>query len=146
MTQRKEVLIVSEDPEFLERARSEFLDAGIWTIACLGPAGSPCLLDLKGFCSIARHALAALVDAPPTGVFQRRGDRIGAGSYAERLASLHPELFVVLAGASTADAGPSPNVAHARDKEVAVSLITTLWGSRSDQPQMSAVGGKGDGS
>lgn len=144
MTQRTEVLIVSEDPAFLERARSEFLEVGIWTVACLGPAGSPCLLDTNGFCSIARHALAALVDSPRTGVFEMGDDRIGAGTYAERLAEIHPDLFVVLVGDS-ADAGPSPDVAHARDRDIAISLITSLWGDRSERSKMAGAGAKGEG-
>ena len=144
MTRRTEVLIVSEDPAFLERARSEFLEVGIWTIACLGPAGSPCLLDTKGFCSIARHALAALVDAPSTGVFASRGERIGAGTYAGRLADVHSDLFVVLAGDSP-DAGPSPEVAHVRDRDMAISLIASMWVTRSDRLQMAEAGTKGEG-
>ena len=140
----REVLIVTEDPEFFERARVDLLESGVSAIGCLGPASSPCLMEVDERCSMAGHVKAAIVDVPPTGSFDGRSRSIKAGDYAQDLASAHPDLFVLLAGAPEGQVGASSSVAHARDRAEAVELIRTLWGLLTTSPQLVDAGRKGD--
>lgn len=52
-----------------------------------------------------------------------------AGTYAEKLASAHPDAFIVLCGAPIGTAGPTGDVAHVADREAAVTLVHWLMGS-----------------
>lgn len=127
-----DVLLVSEDVEFLVGARQKLAAAGVTARACLGPAQSPCLLDRAGSCSLARHATVAIVDSPVSGSFERHTRSVRSGTYAERLAQAHPDIFVLLAGASFGCAGGE--VAHAATREQAVDLVLmTSAGSSEDR-------------
>ena len=49
------VLVVSEDPLYIDSVRSVAAPEGASVIACLGPAASPCILDEKAICSLAER-------------------------------------------------------------------------------------------
>lgn len=122
------LLVVSEDAELISHFQGAFKPAGIRVLGCMGPS-QPCLLDQKGHCSLAEHSSVVVVDSPPSGVFGQRWNAVPAGTYAERLADLHPGALVVLCGAPLGTAGPTGDVAHVADREAAMSLVHWLMGS-----------------
>ena len=126
------VLVVSEDPEFLVSAREVLAAAGVRMTGCLGPAQSSCLLDTDGRCSLADRARVAIVDAPPSGSFERHTRSIQAGTYAERLAETKRDGVVVLVGVAEGSAGGCGDVVHARTRQEALDLIGLTWSSSTD--------------
>lgn len=121
------VLVVSEDPSFIESVRDLCRCSGGQVAACLGPSQSPCLMDVKGTCVLAEHADVILVDSPRTGVFGGRWGTLPAGAHAEKLAARHPDAFVVLAACS-GTAGPTGEVTSVPDRDVAVELLERALG------------------
>ena len=100
------VLVVTEDPSFVEEVRSKF--GGVRQIvACLGPAQRSCLMDRYGMCSLAEHSEFVLVDSPATGAFNDHYHGIPAISYAERLAETHPRTEVIMCDPLRHGEGPS---------------------------------------
>lgn len=89
------VLIVTEDPFFVETTRNE-LGADFQVTACLGPAQRACLMERDGTCALAQHSRFVLVDSPVTGVFYDHYHGIPTISYASRLADAHPGANVVM--------------------------------------------------
>lgn len=116
------LLVVSEDPEFVERVRERCRPSGSQVIACLGPSQSPCLMDVKKTCGLAATADVVLVDSPPTGVFGGRWGTLPAGNYAEKLAARHPDAFVILV-APVGLAGPTGEVTSVSSRERALDLV-----------------------
>lgn len=116
------LLVVSEDPEFVERVRDRCRPSGARVVACLGPSQSPCLMDVKESCGLAANAEVVLVDSPPTGVFGGCWGTIPAGSYAEKLAARHPSTFVILV-APVGLAGPTGEVTSVSSRERALDLV-----------------------
>lgn len=117
------VLIVSEDPDFIEETRAVLQSKTAPVISCLGPAQSECELDVGGWCPLASHVGMVIVDAPQNGVFRWHQWELPAGSYASRLARIHPSAFVLLVGAEVGRSGPAGGVAHAADRSEALSII-----------------------
>lgn len=118
-----DVLLVSEDPGFLIRARRDLWNAGVQTTACLGPAHTACLLDAEGFCSLAGHADVVIVDSPNSGSFERHTYSIGTGTYADRLARAHPDAVILLAGVPEGYAGGDGEVIQTDTRDQAVDLV-----------------------
>jgi hypothetical protein len=116
------VLVVSEDPGFVHHLQGRF-QVGTVVRGCLGPADNFCELDRYGSCMLVEHSTIVLVDSPQSGVFGRRWSAVPAGTYAERIASVHPESFVILCGAPVGTAGPSGEVAHVATRAAAEKLI-----------------------
>jgi hypothetical protein len=108
---RKRVLVVTEDPDFLEVVR-ERLDT-FDVVACMGPAQRSCLMDRDGVCGLAQRSDLVLVDSPVTGEFFDHYHGIPAISYAERLAGAHPDTEVVLC--DPVRHGEVPNAFLSRD-------------------------------
>jgi hypothetical protein len=120
------VLLVTEDPFFIEEARSALGSDGIRMVACLGPAHSSCPLLEHGSCSIAEHVGVVLVDSPSTGAFSHHAFSIAAGEYAETLQSHHPSSRVLLSGAPVGHSGPTGEVICTEDRTQSLSLIRGL--------------------
>lgn len=114
------VLVVSEDPFFIEAVRTLVVTEGGRVVACLGPAASPCILDQKDVCPLAAGSAIAIVDAPPEGVFRYHWKEISAGHYAERLQAAHPQTYVLLSATDAGVNGPTGEVA------VTVGRVETL--------------------
>src|SRR5687767_2124635 len=93
---RLSVLIVSERPEYIVGAQQTLRPLGVKVVGCLGPCHGPCYLDEYDFCPLVGHADVAIVDTPQSGAFTHHWRELGAGTYAEELARLHPSCFVVL--------------------------------------------------
>src|SRR5688572_28149574 len=91
---RKRVLIVTEDPAFLETVRKTLDSFDV--VACMGPGQRACLMDRDGVCALAQRSDVALVDTPVTGEFFDHYRGIPAITYAEHLAEAHPDTEVVL--------------------------------------------------
>lgn len=125
VTTRRTILVVTEDPRFMERVRYRYREDGFKVVACLGPSQSSCLMDTNGTCGLVEHSSVVLVDSPRSGVFGGRWGTIPAGTYAEKLASRHPDAFVVLS-AALGTAGPTGEVATVRDRGAALCLIDWL--------------------
>jgi hypothetical protein len=119
-----EVLLVSEDPRFIVDMQTVMAERGLNVIGCLGPAHTHCdLIDDHADCPLADNAFMAIVDSPPTGVFNFHWKSEPAGTYAEKLASRHPDCFVVLCGAPVGLSGTSGEVAHVSDRPGAIQLL-----------------------
>lgn len=95
--QTTRVVIVSEDPAFIEEVRGELEDASTKIVACLGPTASPCHLDDKQACPLVGRSQIVLIDAPAGGYFRRHWKQVAAWDYADRLQKAHPLSLVVLA-------------------------------------------------
>lgn len=132
MTRRQRVLVVTEDPEFIEQARTTLGPDGLETCACLGPAQADCLLDTKGSCSLADSARAVIVHAPDSGVFRRHEREISATDYTERLARSHPRTFVVLTSPDE-----DSTVGQAKDALGAVAIVHDALRPRSVTEELS---------
>lgn len=120
------VLVVSEDPFYIESVRSVAAPGGGRVIACLGPAASPCILDEKAICSLAETSNVVLVDSPPSGSFCSPLREISAGDYAERLQRAHPHTCVVLVDAAAASVGPTGEVAVVGDRTESLHLLKLI--------------------
>ena len=146
MTKRRtDVLLVSEDPEFVVRANNELSGVGVRVTACLGPAHSSCLIDADGYCSLARNASAAIVDSPASGRFQCHWRSIPSGVYAERLARTHPDTFVLLAGADRGNPGRCGEVATTGSRDDALELILLMAGNSGKAHVSDLKGGRREG-
>jgi len=121
MSDRKSVLVVSEDPTFIANIRERFAGIGA-VVACVGPGDGRCNLDLKGACRLVDHADVAIVDPPPSGAFSRAWHKVPATDYAERIAAHYPETFVILCGVPDPYFEVNPEVAVALDRESGVEL------------------------
>ena len=144
MPRPSRVLVVTEDPNFVEQARETLIGDGANVVACLGPVQSECLLDSDGGCSLAARARVVIVDPPPGGFFRRYEQHVAADVYAERLVRFHPGLFVLLAGDGEVGIGRG-GVAHARDRSGAVAIAHDLVRPRSLDENVSCYSrAKGD--
>ena len=90
----RRVLVVTEDPAFLEEARRRL--SSFEVVACMGPAQRSCLMERDGVCALAQRSDLALVDSPVTGEFFDHYRGIPSISYAEHLAEAHPDTEVIL--------------------------------------------------
>lgn len=90
------ILVVTEDPVFLDDVWQGLTKAGHTVRGCLGPAHAPCELEEHGFCRLACDADVVLVDALDHGAFYTRGRVVGAAGYAARLALAYPRARVFL--------------------------------------------------
>ena len=117
------VLVVSEDPLYIESVRSVAAPKGACVVACLGPAASPCILDEKAICSLAETSSIVFVDSPPSGAFRGHRGEIPAGDYAERLQRSHPHTHVVLVDAVAGSVGPTGEVAVVGDRAESLHLL-----------------------
>ena len=118
------VLIVSEDPFFIEEARRSLRPDGHRVVGCLGPSHSSCPLLERGTCPLAEHADFVLVDSPESGEFRYHAFDITAGKYAETLQDHHAATRVLLSGAPVGHSGPTGEVICTEDRTQALSLIT----------------------
>lgn len=119
------VLVVSEDPAFIERVRGTVTELGIRVIACLGPTASPCFLDESGVCPLAAGVSIALIDAPPGGSFRYHWRQVPAAEYAERLQRAHPDTFVVVSSRDDCSPGPTGEIAVLHPE---TALLLLRWG------------------
>ena len=119
------VLVVSEDPAFIERVRATVTESGLRLIACLGPTASPCFLDDSGVCPLAAGASIALVDAPPGGSFRYHWHQVPAAEYAEKLQRAHPGTFVVVSSRDDSSPGPTGEIAVLHPE---TALLLLRWG------------------
>lgn len=122
------VLLVSEDPGFIVDTQARFRPDGIRVIGCLGPGQDPCQLDSKGMCSLTSHSSVVVIDSPASGVFGRRWKTVPVGTYAEHLAAVHQDAFIILCGAPIGASGPTGEVAHVGDRTAATELIGWFMG------------------
>ena len=128
MKMRKRVLVVTEDPDFLEAVRERLNPLDV--VACMGPAQRSCLMDRDGVCSLAQRSELALVDSPVTGEFFDHYHGIPAISYAERLAEAHPDTEVVLCDASRH--GEIPSAFLSRDAALRLIESKNMAGPRGE--------------
>jgi hypothetical protein len=105
-----DIVMVSESPEHIVAAQEAIRPLGLRLVGCLGPAQSPCYLSTQERCPLVDHATAVLVDSPATGRFVRHWHDIPAGTYAEGLASLHPDTQVILCGVPEGSGGTTGDV------------------------------------
>jgi methyl coenzyme M reductase subunit C len=112
MTNR--VLVVTEDPAFIQEVRSE-LGGAAAVVACLGQGH--CAMKQRGTCSLAAGADYVLVDVPAGGAFHDHHKGIAGITYAERLAETHPDSSVALC---MADAPQPPNAFLKRTDVLAI--------------------------
>lgn len=129
---RSGVLVVSEDPSFIQRVRETVSEMGVRVIACLGPAASPCFLDDTGMCPLAAGVSVVLVDAPPGGAFRYHWHEIGAADYAERLQRAHPGTFVIVSSSGDTFPGPTGEIAVLQPE---TALLLLRWGLPEVVPQ-----------
>lgn len=122
---RSGVLVVSENPDFIERVRETVSELGVRVIACLGPAASPCFLDDTGTCPLAAGVSVVLVDAPPDGAFRYYWHAVGAADYAERLQRAHPGTFVIVSSRGDTSPGPTGEIAVLQPE---TALLLLRWG------------------
>lgn len=123
---RSRILVVSEDPFFVEEARAVLEWTGASVVSCLGPAHARCDLYFKGSCPLARRARIALVDAPTSGRFRYHGNDIQAGRYAEDLQRAHSRTHVFLCGAPLGASGPTGEVAVTPTRSDTLDVLTRL--------------------
>jgi hypothetical protein len=125
---RKEnrVLVVSEDPFFIEEARAVLSCCGARVIGCLGPAHSDCDLYVKGSCALAASAAVAVVDAPRSGAFRYHHVDIGAAEYGEALQHRHPETHIILCGGREGSVGPTGEIAVTKERHEALYVLTRM--------------------
>lgn len=122
-TWKPPVLVVSEDPNFIERASVVLETLGARVIGCLGPANAACELFRQGSCALVAHSAAVLVDAPEGGRFRSSQVGVQAGSYAEELKRRHPATQVFLCGIDDT-AGPTGEVMCVPDREDGLYLLS----------------------
>lgn len=122
---RSGVLVVSEDPAFIERVRGMVDQLGIRVIACLGPAASPCFLEDSGVCPLADGVSVVLVHSPPGGTFRYHWRQIPAAEYAQRLQTAHPGTFVILSSRDEDCSGPTGEIAVLHPE---TALLFLRWG------------------
>lgn len=130
------VLVVSEDPSFIVEIQNECRAAGARTVGCLGPAHSPCYLDVTETCPLATESLLAIVDAPDSGSFRYHTRETTAGAYAEAIALRHPRTLVVLCGAGEGD-GPTGEVTCIDERADVLDLLR--WGLAGDRVQRTSA-------
>jgi hypothetical protein len=116
------VLVVSEDPHFIERVRDLTLAERGRAVACLGPAASPCFLDESEYCPLASKSRTIIVDAPAGGSFRGCSGEIPAGSYAERVQRAHSDAYVLLIATPTF-LGPTGEGIVVGDRDEALELL-----------------------
>ena len=133
MSDRKSVLVVSEDPTFIASIRERFAGIGA-VVACVGPGDGRCNLDLKGACRLVEHADVAIVDSPPSGAFSWAWHKVPATEYAERIAAHYLDTFVVLCGAPDTYPGDGGEVSVAPDRESGVELSRWALHARGHAP------------
>ncbi|HYI46451.1 MAG TPA: hypothetical protein VE174_13420 [Actinomycetota bacterium] len=124
------VLLVTEDPFFIEEARGVLELAGARVVSCLGPAHTACNLYARGSCPLAQRSDIALVDSSAEGEFRYHSTAIPSGEYAEGLQRNHPGAHVLLCGAAIGSAGPTGEVATTEDRQQALLVLTRLLRSR----------------
>lgn len=119
--QRPTVLVVSEDPGYIDSVYDRLTPLGATVVGCLGPASSPCQLDVKKTCSLASHARIVLIDAPPSGDFYGRSASVSAADYASRLAQAHPGSLILVSGVPEGS-GPTGDAICVIDREQATNV------------------------
>lgn len=92
------VLVVSEDPFFVESVRAVAELVGGTVVACMGPAASPCALDEEAICPLVARSSIVMVDPPPSGAFRYHMTHISAHDYAARIRGAHPHTHVLVRG------------------------------------------------
>jgi hypothetical protein len=115
------ILVVSEDPFFLDAVHGDLTALGGRVTGCMGPAQSVCELLEHGYCPLADHADVVIVDTPATGAFARGRVSIPAGTYAQRLAERHPCSLVLLSGAREGAVGATGEAVPVADRDAALS-------------------------
>ena len=133
---RDRILVVTEDPSFIEQVRAAFDGEGTDVIGCLGPTASTCFLLVEGLCPLAEGCRVVVVESPPGGSFKNHLTDIVAGDYAERLQRAHPDAFVLLIPASSDPSGPTGEIAVVGDRRESIHLLT--WVSRASAISKSA--------
>lgn len=126
MKLENKVLVVSEDPYFIDEANAVLRCVGARTIGCLGPAHTDCDLYVEGFCPLAGSADFVIVDSPTSGRFTYHSVEIPSGEYAEALQRRYPGAFVVLCGAPVGASGPTGETAVAADRNRALFVLTRI--------------------
>jgi hypothetical protein len=121
-----DIIVVSEDPYFIEEANAVLSRVGARVIGCLGPAHTDCDLYDKRLCALAGHAAIAIVDSPRSGTFRYHTVEYASGEYAEALQRRHPEAHVILWGAPVGGAGPTGEIATTETRRQALSVLTRL--------------------
>jgi len=129
------VLLVTEDPFFIEEARVVLEGAGARVISCLGPAHTACNLYARGSCPLAQRSSMALVDSPAGGDFRYHATAISSGEYAEDLQRSHPDTHVLICGAAIGSAGPTGEVTTTEDRQQALFVLTRLLRSRRERSE-----------
>ena len=118
------VLVVSEDPYFLDEASIVLGYDGVRVVGCLGPAHTACELYVNGSCPLTMHSDVVLVDSPKSGEFRYRLEAVPAGKYAEDLQRRHVGAHVLLCGAPIGRSGPTGEVSVLEDRREALFIIT----------------------
>jgi hypothetical protein len=134
------ILLVTEDPYFIQETTAVLEWSGAKVISCLGPAHTDCYLYDKGSCPLARSVDIALVDSPQDGEFRYHATEIAAGAYAESLQRGHPQTHVVLCGAPEGFSGPTGEVGLVADHRQALFVLTRLLRSRRQEKQLESQG------
>lgn len=139
---RSRLLVVSEDPAFVEQVRSA-VAVGVQVVACLGPTASDCVLEDQASCPLAERSSVVLVDQPPGGVFRYHWKHLSAPDYADLLQRVHPSAVVLLTS------GESPSDEHREGvpymaRVTALRLLTWLLPNLVLDPErsMSTTGGE----
>lgn len=135
------ILLVTEDPYFIQEANAVLSWSGAKVTSCLGPAHTECELDRRGRCPLAARADMTLVDSPAGGRFRYHTADVGAGEYAERLQRAHPRDHVVLCGAPEGCAGPTGEVATVTTHREALYVLTRLLRSQRKESKLAQQGG-----
>jgi hypothetical protein len=125
-----DILVVSEDPNFITAVHDVVQPKGGRVNGCLGPANSHCPLETKHVCPMAEHAEIVVVDSPPSGYFGSHGDLVPSGDYAARLQRAHPGRLVLLCGAIPGVSGASGDVDHVTDRVKTLATIEALLEAR----------------
>lgn len=120
------LLVVSEDPDFIVSMQDLLQRDGVQVRGCLGPANVPCSLKLQGTCRLAGEADVVLVDAPRSGSFLYEWASMPAGDYAERLSRAYPGLPVILCGAPEGRCGPTGELTHVGTRAGALEVLMSL--------------------
>lgn len=115
------VLVVSEDPFFVDAVHGDLSALGGRVVGCMGPAQSVCELYEHGYCPLADHADVVIVDTPATGTFSRGSISIPAGTYAGKLSERHPGSLVLLSGAREGFVGATGEAVPVADRDAALS-------------------------
>lgn len=135
----RRILVVSEDPFFIEHVRELVEFEGGRVIACLGPAASPCILDRKAVCPLAATSSVVIVDSPPAGAFRYHLTGIAAGDYAARLQRAQADSYVILIAHPGSLIGPTGDVTVVGDRDQGTHLLTwvmhTLANKHPSEPE-----------